>query len=178
MLCNLASGMAIELELHKATGDDVDPTFAQVSSRLWWNLFVLDKMIACELGKPVLLRSEDANVHFPSATESDEYQLLQFQVSDSASKATTKSYTISGFHATIRICKIREKVTRKIYSLESREIIRGDLNSAEELRMSLWQELKDYYASLQVGSHSLEAHGLDNKALPPNIITNAVVSLS
>lgn len=177
MLCSLASAMAIELDLHKAKGVDADPTSAQIASRLWWNLFVLDKMIACELGKPVTLRSEDSNAPFPAIAESDEYQLLQFRLHDIGLTTTTKSYTLSGFHATIKITKIMEKVARQIYSRESRETIRENLPAAEQLRMRLWQELKDYYASLAVCSgNGVEMDVLGRKAIPPSLVTNAVVS--
>lgn len=166
MLCSLASAMAIELELHKAANPDADPTYVQVASRLWWNLFVLDKMIACELGRPVSLRSEDSNVPFPSTAESDEYQLLQIPLSKTGLTATIKSYTISGFHATIEITKLMEKVARQIYSIESREILRNDLQSAERVRMKLWQELKDYYAILERDNCGLRAEELGTKVLP------------
>ena len=177
MLCSLASAMAIQLDLHKAKAVNADPTFVQIASRLWWNIFVLDKMIACELGKPVSLRSEDSNTQFPSITESDEYQLLSFGLHDSMTTKTTKSYTLSGFHATIKITKIMEKVARQIYSRESRETIAKNWAAAEQLRMSLWVELKDYYASLSVSSSTgPNMDLLGDEAVPPSLVTNAVVS--
>jgi hypothetical protein len=176
MLCSLASAMAIELDLHKSKSADEDPVFAQIASRIWWNLFVLDKMIACELGRPVSLRSEDSNTPFPSTTESDEYQLLQFRLPDTTSTTTIKSYALSGFHATIKLTKIMEKVARQIYSVESRDAVRSNLPAAEQLRMSLWQELKDYYASLTASLCGLSMDVLSRKAVPPSLVTNTVVS--
>lgn len=177
MLCSLASAMAIELDLHKAKGENADPIAVQTASRLWWNLFVLDKMITCELGKPSSLRSEDSNAQFPSITESDEYQLLQFRLHDTRLMTTTKSYTMSGFQATIRITKLMETVSRHLYSRGSREIIRSNFEAAEQLRLDLWQDLNNYYASLALSSSSgVQMDVLGNKAIPPSLVTNAVVS--
>ena len=122
------------------------------------------------------LRSEDSNAPFPSTTESDEYQLLQFRLPDATSTTTIKSYALSGFHATIKLTKIMEKVARQLYSVEGRDAIRTDLPVAEQLRMSLWQELKDYYASLTASLGGLGVEFLSKKAVPPSLVTNAVVS--
>lgn len=137
MLCNLASGIAIELDLHVAKSADGDPILAQISSRIWWNLFVLNKMIAYELGGPVSQRSEDSNAPYLSTTELAEYQLPQFRLPDTTSSITTKSYTLSGFHATINLTKIMEKVTRQLYSVESWTAVRANLLAADQLRMSI-----------------------------------------
>ena len=175
MLCSLASAMAIELDLHKAKGVDADPTFIQITSRLWWNLFVLDKMIACELGKPVSLRSEDTNAQFPAIDESDEYQLLQFRLHDTGLTTTTKSHTLSGFHATIKIAKLMEKVARQIYSRQSRETMRENLQAAEQVRMRLWQELKDFDATLAMSTGGVKMDVLGMKAIPPSLVVTTVV---
>jgi len=119
MLCSLASAIVIELGLQVARSPNQDPIAVQVSSRIWWNLFVLEKVIACKLGRPMSLRSEDSNTPFPSTTESDEYQLLQFRLPDAVSPATIKSHTLSGFQATINLTKIMEKVARQLYLVES-----------------------------------------------------------
>jgi hypothetical protein len=46
MLCNIAAGMAIELRLNEAGPLTADYIEIQVNSRLWWNLYVLDKVLA------------------------------------------------------------------------------------------------------------------------------------
>lgn len=51
ILCSLAAGMAIDLRLHRQSDSD-DPIQVEVKSRLWWNLYVLDKMISSDMGKP------------------------------------------------------------------------------------------------------------------------------
>lgn len=176
MLCGMACAMAIELDLHKAKRTDEDATSVQVVSRLWWNLFVLDKMIACELTKPCILRSEDCSTPFPSTSESDEYQLLQFRSPDTISVSTTKALTISGFHDTIRVTKLMEKVARQIYSVESRKVLKSDPSAAKLIRMALWQELKDYYSSINSSSGDSDAVLLRETAVPPALVTNSVVS--
>lgn len=175
MLCSLASAMAIELELHKAKMVEKDAIQAQVESRLWWNVFVLDKMIACELGRPCMLRSEDSNAPMPSTAESDEYQLLQFHFKNTNSMASIKSFTLSGFHFTIGITKIMEKVSRQIYSLESRETIKNNLHAGEQVRVNLSEELRAYHTSLNMCSSDSSTDVLGKKAISPAFVTNAVV---
>lgn len=176
MLCGMACAMAIELDLHKAKRTDEDATSAQVASRLWWNLFVLDKMIACELTKPCILRSEDCSTPFPSTSESDEYQLLQFRSPDTNAVSTTKALTLSGFHDTIRVTKLMEKVARQIYSVESRKLLKSDPSAAELIRIALWQDLKNYYASINGSSDASDAVLSRETAVPPALVTNSVVS--
>jgi hypothetical protein len=60
ILCGLASAMAIEMRLHRPC-DSNDPIQGEVHSRLWWNLYVLEKMMSTEMGRPVSLRREETD---------------------------------------------------------------------------------------------------------------------
>ncbi|KAH8594961.1 fungal-specific transcription factor domain-containing protein [Bisporella sp. PMI_857] len=144
LLCSLASSMAIELKLHRATTASSDATDTQVRSRLWWNIYVLDKMLACEMGRPVHLRWEEQDNIFPSSSESDEYQLLSLRSSGQNRVSSVKTHTISGFHTTIQITVIMERISRQIYSIKGREAINERSPSAEETRARFSQDLKEY----------------------------------
>jgi len=173
LLCSLAAGMAIELRLHREVKSDSASIDNQVRSRLWWNIFVLEKMMACELARPVLLRAEETDTSYPSASESDEYQLLSLTTSSQSGPVSVKTHTISGFHTTVQLTKIMEKVLREIYSVAGRAIVRENLKAGEEARMRLWQELKDYH--LMLDSSPLKLDMNSTAPAPPVTITNMVV---
>jgi hypothetical protein len=174
LLCSLASGMAIELRLHREMKPSSASIDSQVRSRLWWNIYVLDKMISSELARPVLLREEDTDTPYPSALESDEYQLLSLSTSSQSGPVSVKTHTISGFHTTIQFSKIVEKVLREIYSVAGRTVVRENSHAAEEARMRLWQELKEFHRMLDSSPLKLD---LSSPApAPPVTITNMVVS--
>lgn len=177
MLLSLAIGMALELGLHRVNSMNEDSISIQVKSRIWWNLFALEKMIAVELSRPMCLNSEATNTPLPSASETDEYQLLQFCMPNATSTISTKSYTISGFHTTVKLAKIMEIVARKIYSTENRETIRNNPQTGEQARLSLWYELKEYYALITKSSTGVEVNILVDKAIPPYLLRNVLVSL-
>jgi len=171
LLCSLASSMAIELRIHRATNVN-DPTEIQIRSRLWWNIFVLDKMIACEMGRPVLLRSEETDTPFPSSSESDEFQLLSLRSAGDNRVSSVKTHTISGFHTTIQIVMIMEKISREIYSVVGRAAIKNGDRGPEEIRMRVWQELKDYNTMMDSSPLRLDTNGA---VAAPVTITNLVV---
>lgn len=173
VLCSLASGMAIELRLHREAKTNVAPIDAQVRSRLWWNIFVLDKMISSELARPVLLRWEDTDTPYPSALESDEYQLLSMNKPSHSGKVSVKTHTISGFHTTIQFSKLVEQVLREIYSVTGRAAVKENSQEAENSRMKLWLYLQEYHSQLDSSPLKLEM-GSDAPA-PPVTITNMVV---
>lgn len=175
MLCNIAAGMAIELRLNEAGPLDADYINTQVASRLWWNLYVLDKVLACGLGKPVTLRSEDITTPYPSAAESDEYQLLQFKRAGDGEIVRIKSHTMSGFNLTIDLCYILEDVLRATCSVTSKQRICKDLEAAETTRMSLWAKLQSCKEALQCSAIGVRVNGSFRAAVPPVAIIYAAV---
>ena len=173
VLCSLACGMAIELRLHREMKANSAPIDAQVRSRLWWSIFILDKMISSELARPVLLRAEDTDTPYPSALESDEYQLLSLKTLSQGGPVSVKTHTISGFHTTIQFSKLVERVLREIYSVSGKSVVRENLAAAEEARMRLWQELKDYHHMLDLSPLKLDMSS--SAPASPVTITNMVV---
>lgn len=173
LLCGLASAMAVELRLHQAGGSGTDPVQVQICSRLWWNLFVLDKMLSCEIGRPVMLRSEETDTPFPSATESDEFQLIRLSPAGINSPTSVKTLTLSGFKATIQMSCIMEKVSRQVYSLSARAAIRNNLLAGEEIRIALWKELQDYHLLLETSPLKLSMEY--GAVAAPVVVTNMVV---
>ena len=178
MLCNIAAGMAIELRLNEAGPPEADYINVQVTSRLWWNLYVLDKVLACGLGKPVTLRYEDITTPYPSAAESDEYQLLQFRRPGDGEIVRIKSHTMSGFNLTIDLCYILEDVLRATCSVTSKQRICNDLQAAEITRMSLWAKLQSCNDALKSSTIGVRTNGSFRAVVPPVAIIYAAVRTS
>jgi hypothetical protein len=83
ILCSLASAMAIELHLHRAFKPN-EPVEREIRSRLWWNLYILEKMLSGEQGRPFILRADESDCEsseqFPRTDSSGISLLLSFQV--------------------------------------------------------------------------------------------------
>lgn len=181
-LCSQAASMAIDLNLHQHDSLDVDPSQTQAKARLWWGIYVLDKMIACEIGRPVLLRNDDANTHIPSPSESDEFQLLARggMSSDAGTNrvASFKSYTVSGFGQTIQLAIIIEKMLHEVYASQRREQhIKRSVEGAN-LRLELQDDLQTFDDCFQVGEFTFEQlhRKRQNEAiLPPAGVSCALV---
>jgi hypothetical protein len=60
ILCGLASAMAVELHLHRAYEPN-EPVEREIRSRLWWNLYILEKMLSGEQGRPFILRADESD---------------------------------------------------------------------------------------------------------------------
>ena len=175
MLCNIAAGMAIELRLNEAGPPDATYIDTQIASRLWWNLYVLDKVLACGLGRPVTLRSEDITTPYPSAAESDEYQLLKFKRPGNGENISIKSHTMSGFNLTVDLCYILEDILRATCSATSKQRICKDLEAAEITRMSLWARLKSCNEALSSSTIGVRKNDGFRAVVPPVAIITAMV---
>ena len=176
ILCSIAAGMAIDLRLNEALPPDSEHTTAQIHSRLWWNLFILDKMLETERGRPFRLRSEDITAPWPSVLEADEFQLIKVPEAGSGRLMTIKTYSMTGFEKTIQLCILMESVAREVCSPASLKRLQSDLTAAEPARAALLQKLKEYQRSLEASKFGLQGPGGYHPVVPPVAIINAVVS--
>jgi hypothetical protein len=178
ILCGLASAMAIELRLHRAYESN-DALQIEIQSRLWWNLFILEKMMSCEMGRPIILRSEETDCPFPSTSEADEFELMstypRFQGPYSQAQNTSiKLRTLSGLHTTIRLSKIMERISREIYGLSARLAIRENQDLGESKRREIWSELNVWENRMDISALAIDLS--ENLTSIPAVITNYVVS--
>jgi hypothetical protein len=178
MLLGLASAMAIEMRIHRAC-DSIDPVEAEVRSRLWWNLFILEKMLSCETGKPVVLRSEESDCPYPSVSEADEFELMSSyppnpRPCDQARNMSIKLRTISVLHTSVRMAIIMERISREIYGLSARKMIRQNQTVGETKRMDVWMDLREWERDIEASPLKLDLS--DNLTSVPGAITNYVVS--
>ncbi|CAG8950628.1 hypothetical protein HYFRA_00002837 [Hymenoscyphus fraxineus] len=180
LLCNLACGMAIELQLHRVYEPN-EPVEREIRSRLWWNLYILEKMISGEQGRPIILRVEESDCPWPSTSESDEFELMPIQASPnqtnglSRSNHSVKMQTMSALHTTISLSIILERVYREIYGLAARKNIREDQVAGERTRLLLLQQLRKWESDFEGSPLRLD---LEEMTSVPAAITNIVIMLT
>ncbi|KAG7553547.1 hypothetical protein FFLO_03054 [Filobasidium floriforme] len=82
LYASMASGMCLELGLHRrvgwgsgATGKKQSQADEELRSRVWWCCYILDKVLAEETGRPVLLHARRSTTPLPASAEADEYEL-------------------------------------------------------------------------------------------------------
>jgi len=177
VLCGIASSMAIELRLHRPTTGD--PLNGEVRSRLWWNLYILEKMLSCEMGRPVLLRAEETDCPYPSASEADEFELMSVYIrdrgqTDQVRNTPIKLRTISALHTTIKLSVIMERIAREIYGLADRRAIRENQAAGEDKRITLWLAMREWERALDASALRLDLS--DALTSVPATVTNCVVS--
>ncbi|KAL4951897.1 fungal-specific transcription factor domain-containing protein [Aspergillus filifer] len=71
---NMYSGMAMRiatsLGLHRASSDENQPSMSSVERehrvRLWWTVYIFDRMTCSRLGRPVAIQDDDIDVEMPS----------------------------------------------------------------------------------------------------------------
>jgi hypothetical protein len=183
ILCGLASAMAIELRIHRPCESE-DPIQREIQSRLWWNLYILEKMMSTEMGRPVLLRAEESDCPFPSEQEADEFELMAARPGSQGALGTpshlrsvpTKLRTISGLHTTIKLSQIFEKLAREIYGIKARKTIRENQAEGEAKRMNLWFALQGWEREMEGSALRLDLSR--ELSSVPAAVTNYVVSIS
>ncbi|KAH6711870.1 fungal-specific transcription factor domain-containing protein [Leptodontidium sp. MPI-SDFR-AT-0119] len=178
VFCSLAAGMAIDLRLHRQDESD-DPIQVEVKSRLWWNLYVLDKMISSDMGKPVLLRAEETDCRYPSVSEADEFELMSAQAggqhnSGQFRNTSIKLRTLSGLHSTIELSKIFERVSREIYGIVARKAIRENQAAGQAKRMELWAVLQEWEREMEASPLRLDLS--KDLTSVPAAVTNYVIN--
>lgn len=174
MLINNAASMAVELRLHRNT-TYVDHIQIQVQSRLWWTIYVLEKLMSCEMGRPIFLSADETDTALPSVSESDEYEMYLAKGAEPGKTTLVKLKAISGFLMAIRISKIMESISKKIYSISARSEIRKNRAQGEATRLELWSRLMECNADLV--SPSSDANVCHDSADSPVAFANIVVSL-
>lgn len=177
LLCSLAATMAIDLKLHRYS-DSKSSVDREIASRLWWNIYVLEKMMAFEIGRPMAYRFEEASAPFPSVYESDEFELFQPPEMKSASPnqehaSAPKMQILSAFHTTIELCRLMERVSQEVYSPVACEAVKSPI-TGDTIRMHLWEDIQQWQQQQQCSSLRLDLSGISIHL--PVVVTNQVVS--
>lgn len=173
-----AIAMALDLRLNRAYASG-HPAENEIRNRLWWSLYTLDKTLSLKLARPISLYLNDSDAPYPSISESDEFELMPThptQHSVNADRMPTKMHTISGFHMTIGLASIGEKIAQQIYSIASRKRLRQDHVTAEDLRLKIWNDLEAWEQEMGNSALKLDLEATDDPV--PSAITAYLVRSS
>jgi hypothetical protein len=177
LFCSLAATMAIDLRLHRCCGPE-GSVEREVGSRLWWNIYVLEKMMSFEMGRPMAWRYDEADAPYPSTEESDEFELFRPPKEGAGNPRNhaplQKLQSLSAFHTTIELCRLMERISSDIYSLAARRMIKQAPETGDATRMSLWKDVQEWRLQRHGSPLSLDL-SRDGATLPV-VVTNHVVS--
>ncbi|KAF7943793.1 uncharacterized protein EAE97_005863 [Botrytis byssoidea] len=174
IFCGLASSMAIELRLHRP--HEAHGPQREIRHRLWWNLYILEKMISCEMGRPVMLRIEETDTPYPSTSEADEFELLPSSMKRQNTNDihnVGKMHTLSVLVTTIQLSVLMERLSREVYGLISRRAIRDDRSFGEGKRMELWSSFQKWESDTEASPLRLDLSS--HLTSVPGIVTNYVI---
>ncbi|KAF8665799.1 hypothetical protein AX16_000244 [Volvariella volvacea WC 439] len=103
--------------------------------KIWWGVYVLDRMLALALGRPLGINDADCDVELPADVD-DEYLPQYFSGAPPAQKPRS---LMCGNIALIQLYKIGGQVLRQVYALE---------NCRDNLELERKQELQKLVESL------------------------------
>ncbi|SPO22248.1 uncharacterized protein UTRI_02258_B [Ustilago trichophora] len=122
---SMACVYAVDLGLHRQQSDPQSSRGYRLEERqrVLWGCYVLDKLLAAALERPMTLRSDDIDVALPSIEERDEYDIFvndrsrQFIAPDRVSTMSdVKCRCISSFGAFCKLMVLLEKIIVQVYS--------------------------------------------------------------
>ncbi len=158
--CNLASSMAIDLGLHRWPIHRYDLLWdsneRETRVRLIWHLFILDKMLAAEMGRPVGIRANDIDAPFLSEQEMDEFELFDDTAlrgggeGEAAVKKGRPMHLASCLNATARLFIIVEKILSEFHSFRRKAALRKqgailDMVNQVDAELAQWhKDLPDH----------------------------------
>ncbi|EDN96107.1 hypothetical protein SS1G_12313 [Sclerotinia sclerotiorum 1980 UF-70] len=165
--------MATELRLHRP--HESDGPQREIRYRLWWNLFILEKMISCEMGRPVMLRVEETDTPYPSTSEADEFELPPARMKRQNSTnvhCAGKMRTLSVLVMSIQLAVVMERLSREVYGLMSRRAIRDDRSFGEAKRLEIWSAFQEWERSIEASPLRLDLS--NNLTSVSGVVTNYV----
>lgn len=174
--CGLAIRMVFDLGLHlDCERPGLSPEDVEISRRVFWGVFVLDKLQSLYLGRPVSIQLRDAHVSctFMDTLEENEpwtpyidpYSPQQHHSQQVF--APTPVHSVTCFQQLCSLSKIMTKIVTSLYVAGAR--VRNASRKLEQLDHAL----KDWRAKLQthlVFEPVLDAGGKASYMLAPNII--------
>ncbi|WRT64920.1 uncharacterized protein IL334_001860 [Kwoniella shivajii] len=118
MYAGRACCMALNMGLNLAPGGlgkSLDTTEKEIRSRVYWNIYVLDKSLAEETGRPFLLTYRRTTTPLPSTDELEEFEAwppptISATISSSVGVVPRRGHVLSCFAWTCRLAMVVEDV--------------------------------------------------------------------
>lgn len=104
-LLGLALRMAVNMGIHRSFGaDSLHPHVRELRNRLWWSVYVAERIFSVEMGRPLAIN--DAEIDAPFPVEMPEW-------GDVSGRA---SMSVDGLVAMIKLCRLQGKIVESVYS--------------------------------------------------------------
>lgn len=103
-LLGLALRMAVNMGMHRSFGaDSLHPHVRELRNRLWWSVYVAERIFSVEMGRPLAIN--DAEIDAPFPVDMPEWR-------DLTGKA---SMNVDGLTAMIKLCRLQGKIVDTVY---------------------------------------------------------------
>ncbi|CAG9994290.1 unnamed protein product [Clonostachys byssicola] len=132
-LLGLALRMAINMGLHRHfVSESIHPDIRELRNRLWWSIYVADRLYSIEMGRPLAINDAEINAPYPVDVSS-------------WTDVHGQPRKVDGLVSLARICRILGKIVDAVYCKPASE--KGATIRPHDLQL-LKDELGDWKKSL------------------------------
>lgn len=140
-LLGLALRMAVNMGMHRSSGADaLHPPVRELRNRLWWSVYVAERIFSVEMGRPLAIN--DAEIDAPFPVEMPEWRDLTGKT----------SMNVDGLVAMIRLCRLLGKIVDTVYckptssegTIISPKVFERLQNEIEQSRKDLPERLRSF----------------------------------
>jgi len=157
----LACAMLMDLGLHRWPIHRIELLYEsaerETRTRLIWCVYILDKVLSAEMGRPVILRATDCDAPFLSEVEADELEPWTGSIPDGVGGPDTngelQAETTQFIHAPsclnwgIRLFQIVEKILSSVHAFRRKAQLRHNAN-AHHILVEIDKELSRWKTAL------------------------------
>lgn len=138
-IVGIAARQAILIGLSRRPGDDSTQTPAEIElqHRLYWSIFVLDRMMACSQGLPVALTDQNADVPLPGLT------LEEF----ASSERTTFARNLQTSRHVVQLRQLEDRILRHVHFGRRSEVSEVAPSDRRATLASIRADIEDWYSN-------------------------------
>lgn len=156
-ILGLAIRMAQSLGLHVGASqwghvEDIHPQVQEERRRVWFSLYILDRLLALQLGRPVGIQQADFHVELPSRAE--DIRCINSQSADEPGVASSMDYFLS----LIEFSHIVGRVNTELYQPVEEELSSKKLlfsTASLDWDLVQWKDRLPHHLRFDLG-HTLE----------------------
>jgi len=136
----LALRIAIGVDLHRAESiRHMDLMQAEMSKRLFWSVYAMDRSMSIYLGRPLGIQDADINLPFPLQLTDEDLEIMDHNTVSPRTRADVKD--VSTFIHLIKLRKINAEIYRTFHSVTTNSLTAVDL---EHVRQDLYSQLNEW----------------------------------